>query len=229
MRAVTYNVRHAEFGLEQVAAALRDLGPAIVFLQEVDRHVPRSGSVDQAAIVAQALGLQARFAAAFELDGGEYGVALLTPRPLSRVRVVPLPHPPAPRSADGQGEPRVLLAGELDGTTLACTHLGLTQPERVLQAIAIREALSGAGPLLLGGDLNEGPDGPVVRSWAGWLVDAFVEAGGVEAQSGPYDRPHRRIDFVLRSAPFPRAVRARVDDARASDHRPVVVEFEEPA
>lgn len=227
MRAVTYNIRHGEFGLTNVAAALRDLAPDMVFLQEVDRACRRSGGVDQAGSLAQALGLHARFAAAFPFDGGEYGIALLTRRPLEAVRRVVLPHP-NPRLDDGNGEPRVLLSGELDGTTYACTHLGLTGAERREQAIAIREALGGQPRVLLGGDLNEGPGGAVTGAWAGWLLDAFAEAGGDEAQSGPYDRPHRRIDFVLRSPAFSRPTRARVDDARASDHLPVVVEFEEP-
>lgn len=229
LRCVTFNILHGELGLPAVIRLLQDLAPDVVFLQEVDRHCARSGRVDQTAIIAQALGLHAVFAEAFPLEGGSYGVALLARAPLENPRVHHLPHA-APHESDGRGEPRVLLAAASGPLTLACTHFGLAPEERRDQAEAVREilapALAGA-PLILGGDLNEGRLGSVFTEWSGWLFDAFTEAGGRELESAPADRPRTRIDYVLRSATAPRPTGAFVGPAGASDHRPVIVDFEQ--
>ena len=224
LRCVTWNLEHGAKGLAAVAQVLRALSPAVVFLQEVDRATRRCGGVDQAASLAHELGLTATFAEAFAFDGGSYGLALLTPGPLSEVTTTRLPHP-APRQEDGHGEPRILLSGEWNGIRFACTHLGLTPDERVEQARALLEALHPFEPVILGGDLNEGAQGAAVGLLGSRLSDAFQVAGGAETRTSPSDRPATRIDFVLASARAPEPLRAFVGPAGASDHRPVVVDF----
>lgn len=224
MRCVTFNIQHAAEGLDRVEQLLRQLEPDVAFLQEVDRGCRRSGRVDQAQSLARALGMHALFAEAFPLEGGSYGLALLSKRPLQALGVHRLPHP-APREDDGRGEPRILLVARSGALTLACTHLGLSEEERPVQAAVIRQALEGQPNLLLGGDLNEGREGPVLARWAGWLEDTFKKGAPSERVTAPPDRPQTRIDFVLRSTDAPRVTASFVGPAGASDHRPVVVDF----
>lgn len=226
MRCVTFNIRHAEAGLDRVAALLAGFRPDVVFLQEVDRGCARSGGADQAAILARTLGLHAAFGEAFPFDGGAYGVALLSRDALHEERSLVLPHGSGPRTPDGRNEPRIALIARMGSLTLACTHLGLDADERRAQAEALR-ALQSEKCLILGGDLNDAPDGPVLRSWGGWLRDAFVQAGGVEERTAPADAPPARIDFILRSDDAPSVLHAFAGPPGASDHRPVVVDVED--
>lgn len=226
MRAVTFNIQHGAEGLDRVSSFLRGLVPDIVFLQEVDQGCARSGGVRQAEVLGHALGLHAAFAEAFGFDGGAYGIALLSRGPLESVTVLRLPHP-SPRQADGNGEPRVLLWARSGPWTLANTHLGLTATERLEQAHRIRSVLSNTPRLILAGDINEGPGGPVTHAWGGWVQDAFVEAGAAEERSAPPEGPPVRIDTILHGVDTPRAVRARLGPPGFSDHRAVIVDFEE--
>ncbi len=76
-------------------------------------------------------------------------------------------------------------------------------------------------PVLLGGDLNEGPEGPAV----GWLAerywDVFAAAGEGDGFTFPTAGPRARIDYVLVSEGVT-VDRAWVGDAAGlSDHLPV--------
>jgi endonuclease/exonuclease/phosphatase family metal-dependent hydrolase len=221
VRAVTFNIQHGAQGLDRVSSFLRTLLPDIVFLQEVDRECARSGGLRQAEKLAGELGHHAAFGEAFPFDSGTYGIALLCRIPLEDVQVIRLPH-----WDDGHGEPRILLLAHAGSWTLACTHLGLTGVERVEQARAIRGGLKGAARLILAGDINEGPGGPVCQAWSGWLQDSFAEAGGQEEPTAPPEGPPTRIDTILRGIETSRPVSARVGPPGLSDHRAVIVDFE---
>jgi endonuclease/exonuclease/phosphatase (EEP) superfamily protein YafD len=116
----------------------------------------------------------------------------------------------------------------MDLASLTAAASAASESRRAHLAEQLRRALPSGEALLLGADLNEPPGEGVTRTWVGALVDCFVEAQGVEAASGPADRPAARIDSIWRSAAAPRPIRAFVGPAGASDHRPVVVDFEEP-
>ncbi|GAA1744334.1 endonuclease/exonuclease/phosphatase family protein [Luedemannella helvata] len=106
---------------------------------------------------------------------------------------------------------------------VAGTHLATDPVERPGQARLLREALDGqAGPVVLAGDLNEGPDGSSWRT----LAEGYVDLG--EALTFPAAAPRSRIDAVL-AGPGVRVVGHRVLDTplarRASDHLPVVADL----
>jgi endonuclease/exonuclease/phosphatase family metal-dependent hydrolase len=66
----------------------------IVFLQEVDRNVGRSGRTDQPAILSQLTGLASyAFVKHQNLDGGEYGVAVLSKYQLTKIQAHRIPWP----------------------------------------------------------------------------------------------------------------------------------------
>jgi endonuclease/exonuclease/phosphatase family metal-dependent hydrolase len=109
-------------------------------------------------------------------------------------------------------------------------HLGLRPREREAHARELTDALLGApAPILLGVDLNEGPEGPAARWLAGRLFDAHAAKRNGPGPTYPAPEPTARIDFLfasegleIRSA----AVLSRARIGNASDHLPVVAEFE---
>lgn len=108
MRVATFNVRHGRPERSrhpdtgQLVAAVRSLDADVIGLQELDRGTARVGGADQPALLAEATGMDLRFARAIDHDGGQYGVALASRIPLGATEVLRLP---------GGGEPRVAVLG----------------------------------------------------------------------------------------------------------------------
>lgn len=253
IRLVTYNIKHGSLkGLDAIAATLATLDPDLVALQEVDVGVDRSHGVDQTAVLGRALGMHALHGPAFPLDGGHYGVGLLSRFPIEAREVVPLPSLSGSAHPDG-AEPRVALdarlslpAGVLGAAGpvhLVVTHLGLEPAERLRQAETLIGHVAYRPRTVLAGDLNEGPletggtthtelaEAPEVGSRGGFrllassLVDCLAEAGLGERRTFPSWAPELALDHVLRSRDVPPARHARRVQTDASDHLPVLVEL----
>lgn len=221
MRVATYNIRHASLkGLDAIRGVIASLGADLVALQEVDRGVARSGAQDQAETLGKALGMEARFGPAIRLDGGEYGVALLSRFPIESFRVHLLP---------SQVEPRVVLhcTVEVPGGPpweVAVTHLGLHPLERWEQMREILRIFWRRERILLLGDLNEGRTEFAFNLLRAHWVDCLEEAG-VELFTYPSEHPVIGIDHVLRSRDLPPARSALAIPTLASDHLPVAVDL----
>jgi endonuclease/exonuclease/phosphatase family metal-dependent hydrolase len=226
VRFATYNIHHGappgrrtDHG--RLRAAVRALGADVVALQEVDRHVVRSGFRDQARLAAAAAGREPLFAEARTLGPfGRYGNALLVPPGPLQWTVRPL---------SSAGEQRVALFSRLrvgsTAVTVVCTHLhNASGPGPGRAPAQLDELLAELGrwprPWVLMGDLNLGEDEVVPR---------FARAGLTAAATGPTfpsRSPRVTIDWIgvrglrIRSAEVP-----RLD---ASDHLPVVVDLEPP-
>jgi endonuclease/exonuclease/phosphatase family metal-dependent hydrolase len=243
---VTWNVLHcADFpgggdALTAVAATLRSFDADIIALQEIDRELPRSGGLHQAAELGRALDYRAVFAPSLSgspdtrwraIDGSDpggpaYGVALLTRFPVGRVRRLQLPgggdgfrSPTATPTRPGwDREPRVALSAELDveGTsvTVTCTHLSYLPWRAVRQLGHVLAAAPGNGPAVLAGDFNL--PAAILRSRApGWQW-----AGG--APTHPAPAPRLQLDHVLVRQMAVEA--ARVAPAASSDHLALVAD-----
>lgn len=224
--ALSWNVHHGagldnRIDLGRIAAAIARTGAGIVALQEVDRNVPRSGSVDQAADLARRLGMNGVFGASIPLSGGEYGNALLTTLPILRHRVHPLPNP-AGREA------RTVLDAELrlaDGRVIRAmsTHLDHgadpTTRRQSVEAI-VRLVEASTLPVILLGDLNAEAGSAEIRL----LADVMDDVARIRPEpTFPADRPAKRIDYAFT---WPRLPFATIDasvpiEPVASDHRPV--------
>src|SRR5699024_7721854 len=84
-----YNIHYAHTSLNKVvvidlkaiARVINDSDADLVSLQEVDMNVPRSGNIDQAKELAELTNRHFYFAKGIDLDGGEYGVAILSKSP----------------------------------------------------------------------------------------------------------------------------------------------------
>lgn len=218
VRVVDYNVRSFRSGIDRAAEAVGE-PPDVVLVQECG---PRASV--------------RRFARSLGLD------SVSSHRPFRRVRNAVL-HPPDWRVTgvevvefQRQGRtPRrgfvavYLRTGPVTMTAVS-THFGLAPRERESHARELTDWVAGRhGPLVVGGDLNEGPDGPAAR-WIGErLYDGFAVGGRGPGNSFPARLPSARIDYVFVGQGV-RVLRCRVQDsqaaARASDHLPVMIDLE---
>jgi len=242
----------ARVDLDLTLATLRRLDADVIALQEVDRDLPRSGGVDQARVLAEALGMTFRFAPALlgtpgspgawqvvdpavdDPGGPAYGIALLSRLPLGEVELVRLPR-------RGGEEPRVAQVAEVavgggGRVTVTGTHLSFVPRSAVAQLRALLRRLGGrGGRRLLLGDLNLG--WPLVRvvAWPGWRP--LVRGGTFRNRPPGSHRPRVQLDHVLaagrgglalREPEPPAARRARIVSGPASDHLAVRVELDWP-
>ena len=227
MRAVSWNIRHAELlGLAAVADLLRAQDADLIALQEVDRGCTRSGGDDQARWLGEALGMSWGFARAIAWEGGDYGVALLVKPALIGGRPLRVTSFALPGGSGPGEEPRVLLGARAAGLRVFVTHLDLPQEVRVQQAEAIRAALGGASRVLLLGDFNEPPFGPAVQRLTSLgLRDAWAESHAPERSTAPADRKQERIDLLLLGDGVGPAFVTRAIDSGASDHPLIVADL----
>jgi endonuclease/exonuclease/phosphatase family metal-dependent hydrolase len=228
------------FDLDLVLAALRDFDADVVALQEVDRDQEESGASDQARVLAEALGMDWRYAptllgplgrdpaatpagpGADDPGGPAYGIALLSRRPFRRAETVALPR-------TGRSEPRVALLTEVptDGgsVTVAGTHLANSFPPNVGQLRFLQRELSGwPAPRLLLGDLNLWLPLVRVASRRGW--QPLVRGGTWRNRPPGAFGWTVQLDHVLASGGGLRPGRSRIHAGPASDHRAVLVEIE---
>ena len=169
LRVLTYNIHHGEgtdgkLDLARIAGVVKAARPDVVALQEVDRNTARTGKVDQAAELARLTGLHAAFGQAIDLQGGGYGLAVLSRFPLKGVRTDPLP------GKAGQ-EARVVMRATVEpgggwpAVTVLNTHFQHDDgPTREAQAAKLDELFGTAeGTFVLAGDLNAAPGSAPVR------------------------------------------------------------------
>lgn len=219
---MTFNIRHgAESSLEAVAQVIIDAEPDVVALQEVDQNTTRSGNVFQAEVLGELTQMESVFFPAIPLQGGEYGLSILSRHPLGTLTHLDL---------TSTGEQRIVAVAEVmhpsgDMITIANTHMGLTVAEREVQATEILGALAGRANVVLMGDLNADPDESTIAAFENVLSDGYVGIGARPGFTFPATAPDRRIDYVLLGAEWASPESAIVVDTVTSDHRPIVVEL----
>jgi endonuclease/exonuclease/phosphatase family metal-dependent hydrolase len=250
VRLASFNLLHGRspqddrVDLDRLAAAIRELDPDILALQEVDRDQPRSHRMDLTALAAEVMGARSqRFVAAIAGTPGStwiaatgdeqpgaatYGIGLLSRYDADAWQVIRLPpisvrFPmwlPGPRKiVMVHEEPRVAVAACFDTpcgrVSVVNTHLSFVPGWNHHQLARLgRDLRQRDDPVLLMGDLNT----------------ARPRAPGfrslVAAPTFPVDAPTRQLDHIL--------VRGRLGDHAAgqairlplSDHRALICDVE---
>ncbi|WP_460683415.1 endonuclease/exonuclease/phosphatase family protein [Modestobacter lapidis] len=246
VRLLTFNIHHGvgpdgRHDLPRLARLLAAGEADVICLQEVDRHFgKRSEHVDQAVLLARALGMQLAWGPAIDRPGDgagerrQYGNALLSRLPILASAVHPLP---------GDGEPRCALRTQvgLDGGALwvTATHLNArSAATRAAQAAVLAGLHDPTETGVLAGDLNADTGASELDVLRERFTDAWHlararsdQAGrwSLRAQQGlthPAGHPRVRIDQVWVSPGVAVAGAQVLDGADCSDHNPLLVDLE---
>ncbi|TDC78986.1 endonuclease [Micromonospora sp. KC606] len=220
LRVVSYNIHSQRDDAAALAAVVRAVAPDVVVVQEGPR---RFRWRQRCAALAESFGL---VVAAGGLPS--LGNLLLTSL---RVRVLAarcqrFPLTPG-RHLRGTAYAECRVGGAV--FLLAGSHLSTDPAERPGQAALLRRELAGATlPVVLGADLNDGPDSATWRTVGEGLTDAAVAAGAAGLHTYPCADPRRRIDALFVD-PRVTVVGYDVVDTpqtrRASDHLPVLADL----
>ncbi len=227
LRVLSYNIHHAEgvdrkLDVERIAQVILSVQPDIVALQEVDKNVERTQSVDQPTKLARLTKMQVVFGANIKLQSGHYGNALLSRFPITRYKNHLLPNVDA-------GEQRGVIEAEIplpdfkQPLILWATHLDYRpdERERLASAKMINELASKnpRQPALLAGDLNATPDSRTLQQFA----SIWTPVNATPLPTVPVGKPSLQIDYILlRPANRWKVIEVRIlEEAVASDHRAI--------
>lgn len=239
IRVMTYNIHGCVGGdkkldVGRIAAVIAREEPDVVALQELDVGRARSQRVDQAAAIAERLGMNHHFNQAFRVADEQYGDAILSALPMRLVKSGPLPRPPRLTALEMRGALWVAVdapdGGELQ---VICTHLGLLPQEHKLQVAALMgEEWTGHGdfkdPAILIGDFNATSRYAAYKRLSGAFNDLQTGHGVGTAPTFPARHPVIRIDHLFATPSVrcldvwtPNGLLARA----ASDHLPLVADI----
>lgn len=220
LRVLSYNVHGLRDDRAALTGLIRGLAPDVLVVQEAPRRFrwrhKTAGLADDLGLVVAAGGLPA------------LGNLLLTSL---RVRVHHTSCLRYPLTPGRHLRGAVFATCSVRGARFAVSgsHLATDSTERPDQAARWKAALGQVeGPLIAGGDLNEGPGGGAWRTVADGLLDAAEPGGGGLLPTFPATLPRHRLDalFVSPDVEVSRYEVVESDAARrASDHLPVLVDL----
>ena len=232
LRILSYNIHHAEgvdgkLDLERIANVINSARPDVVALQEVDRECSRTGKVNQPKELARLTQMHVAFGANIELQGGQYGNAIL-----SRLPIVEHENQLLPNIDEGEQRgvlmARIELPNEQGNLLFLATHLDHRRDdrERLASSQAINELVQQYNdrPVLLAGDMNDIPESGTIRE----LEAQWQRTNREPLATIPVDKPTRQIDYVFcRPDRRWKIVNVEVlDEAVASDHRAILATIE---
>jgi endonuclease/exonuclease/phosphatase family metal-dependent hydrolase len=223
LRVLSYNVRSLRDDPEAVGRVMRSAQPHVAIIQEAPRFWRWR----------MACAALARRAGLVLVTGGRASAANLV---LSSLAVDVLARHELTLSRQPRLHQRgvAMAALRLAGHrfAIAGTHLDLIEPARLTHldelAVLVAERLPDV-PVILGGDLNAVPGSATWQRLQTFGADVFAAVGGGDGFTYSAAQPVRRIDGLF-ADPRLRPVRAEVLDSAdvriASDHRPLLAEFE---
>lgn len=222
LKLMTYNIRNANgmddvCNFQRIANVINNASPDVVAIQEVDSMTKRSGQKYVLGEIAGRTQMHAYFAPAIDFDGGKYGIGLLTRQVPVRLQTIPLP---------GREEARALVLAEFEDYIYCCTHMSLTEEDR-MESLKIVKSFTTPykKPLFLAGDMNAEPESDFIKE----LQKDFQLLSNPKQHTYPAPEPKETIDYIaaLKSNANGFAlISARVlNEPVASDHRPILVEL----
>lgn len=228
IKIMTYNVHHCNppaspdlIDVAAIANVIKAESPDFVALQEIDVMTTRSGKgLDQAKELGRLTGMNYFFAKAIDLQGGEYGVAILSKLPMLETEKQLLP-----MKEGVSGEQRVIgwVTVQLKSgkkVIFASTHFDL-QDHRVVQAEKVTEIFKDKPyPVIIGGDFNETPGSTAIN----YLDRNFARTCKQNCFSTiPASFPTKAIDLLFYKSvnAFEVAKNYVVQEKLASDHLPL--------
>src|SRR5947209_7855817 len=226
IRLLTYNIRALRDDADAVSEVIRALAPDVVCVQEAPRFLrwrSKRGAVARKAglVVATAnrpAGLMLMTSLRATVVSTNF--VLLSKRPNLHQRAV------------------CAAVLEIAGVRwhIASVHLSLSADERQVHLGELWSALEGGrgggGPLVVAGDINEEPGGPVWTELGSRLVDAWALTSTGSGFTYSASSPRKRIDGVFVGRDVEVVSCRVVDDVPgvkiASDHLPVLAVLRSP-
>ena len=236
-RLMTYNIHKGiggvdrQYRLTRIIDTLAFYKPDIALLQEVADGVPRLGHHHQIDVLRERLGIQYHaYQPNVVLRKGEHGNAILSRFPFSNIHDIDLTIPLKKRRRALAATWNLPIGNRAFSLFVYNFHLGLASFERNIQirrflADTMFQATDKTAPVIAAGDFND--------VW-GTLGKRLLEPEGFRSASGasktfPAFRPVRPLDhiFFRGNLTLHRCFPSRTWLAkRASDHLPIIADFE---
>ena len=222
LKLMSYNIKNANgmdnvCNFQRIANVINNTSPDVVAIQEVDSMTNRSGQKYVLGEIAERTQMHGYFAPAIDYDGGKYGIGLLTKQVPLRLQTLPLP---------GREEARTLILAEFADYIYCCTHMSLTEEDRMKSLELVKAFTSSSTkPLFLAGDMNAEPESGFIKK----LQKDFQILSNPKQHTFPAPDPKETIDYIAtlkQNAKGFAVISAKViNEPMASDHRPISVEL----
>ena len=230
LRVMAYNIHHANppsrpdsIDIPAIVRTIKAQHPDLVALQEIDSDTERSGSGNQAELIAESLGMKVFFGKSIDYGGGDYGVAILSRFPISEGSVHRLP------TKNGtHGEKRILATVKVTLSDnrfirFGSTHLDSQKEDtnRILQVKEILQITSEEDiPMIIAGDFNSYPKSEVINI----LDQGFKRTCDPCEPTIPVNHPEKAIDFIAfkPESSFQVISHTVIHETYASDHLPIL-------
>ena len=222
LKLMSYNIKNANgmdnvCNFQRIANVINNTSPDVVAIQEVDSMTNRSGQKYVLGEIAERTQMHGYFAPAIDYDGGIYGIGLLTKQVPLRLQSLPLP---------GREEARTLILAEFADYIYCCTHMSLTEEDRMKSLELVKAFTSSSTkPLFLAGDMNAEPESGFIKE----LQKDFQILSNPKQHTFPAPDPKETIDYIAtlkQNAKGFAVISAKViNEPMASDHRPILVEL----
>ena len=220
LKLMSYNIRNAKGmdnvrNIQRIANVINNEAPDVVAIQELDSMTTRSNQTYVLAEVAERTQMIANYAPAISFQGGKYGIGILSKEKPLNIRTFPLP---------GREEKRMLMVAEFKDYFFACTHLSLTEEDRLASLEIIKNSVrTNNKPFFLSGDLNDKPESAFIKA----LQQDFQILTNVKKATFPAPEPTETIDYIAawkqQTDDFATLSTQVVEEPLASDHRPITV------
>ena len=222
LKLMSYNVRNAKgmdgiHNIQRIANVIINEAPDVVAVQELDSMTTRSGQKYVLGELSERTQMYASYAPAISFQGGKYGIGILSKETPLTIRTYPLP---------GREEARMLLVAEFKNYFFACTHLSLTEEDRLASLDIIKNSVGKSEkPYFLAGDLNDKPDSKFIQA----LQQDFQVLTHIKRPTFPAPEPTETIDYIAAwkhgSNDFANLSAQVLEEPVASDHRPLSIQL----
>jgi endonuclease/exonuclease/phosphatase family metal-dependent hydrolase len=215
-------LRNNKKNLKKITEFIKEVDPDVVGLIEVDTGSIRSGRVNQAHAIAEAIGH-------YSLYECKYGESSLQSR-MPIVRKQGNAFLAAPRVHGERfhyfetGIKRLIIELELEDVAIFLVHLSLKYRHRQQQLRYLHELIArSAKPVIVAGDFN--------TFWGEHEMYLFMQAASLRSAnehglpSYPSNSPRKQLDFVL-YGPGIRVTDFEMPAVQYSDHLPIICNFE---
>ena len=218
LKLMSYNVRNTKGmdgvrNYQRIANVIINESPDVVAIQELDSMTTRSEQKYVLGELAERTQMHAHYVPAISFQGGKYGIGILSREKPLNIKAMSLP---------GREEKRALMVAEFEDYFFACTHLSLTEEDRLASLEIIKSCITQSQkPFFLAGDLNDTPDSKFIKA----LQEDFQILTNTKKATYPAPEPTETIDYIAawksRTDDFAVLSTQVLEEPLASDHRPI--------